>query len=283
MNIEIANRLVELRKKSGLSQEDLAEKLGLSRQAVSKWERAEASPDTDNLIVLAKLYGVSLDDILNTDEPVEDIIAATKEKEAEKEQIKKETSTKEESVDAEVVDDKPRTHRERGDKVDIGPGGIHISSVNGDEVRIGVGGIHINDNKPLTEAQKKKKARDHRIDVISGIVTGSLIFLAVVAYILVGTFYPPFWAYGWIVFFAAPTMGCVFETIKTGKFGPLTGAVVFLSVAGYMLLGFLLNLWHPGWVIFLSIPLWAVISGPVDKATHDFRHRHDNDNVIDAK
>ena len=67
MNIEIANRLVGLRKKAGLSQEELADKLGLSRQAVSKWERAEASPDTDNLICLAKLYGVSLDDLLNTD------------------------------------------------------------------------------------------------------------------------------------------------------------------------------------------------------------------------
>ena len=48
MNIEIANRLVNLRKSNYLSQEALAEKLGISRQAVSKWERAEASPDTDN-------------------------------------------------------------------------------------------------------------------------------------------------------------------------------------------------------------------------------------------
>lgn len=55
MNIEIANRLVELRKKNNLSQEALAEKLGISRQAVSKWERAEASPDTDNLILLVYL------------------------------------------------------------------------------------------------------------------------------------------------------------------------------------------------------------------------------------
>lgn len=64
MNIEIANRLVELRRERGLSQEDLAARLGVSRQAVSKWERCESSPDTDNLIALAKLYGVSLDSLL---------------------------------------------------------------------------------------------------------------------------------------------------------------------------------------------------------------------------
>ena len=58
MNIEIANHLVQLRKKNGLSQEALADKLGISRQAVSKWERAEASPDTDNLIALEKEYKI---------------------------------------------------------------------------------------------------------------------------------------------------------------------------------------------------------------------------------
>lgn len=80
MNIKIANRLVELRKKYGYSQEDLANKLGLSRQAVSKWERAEASPDTDNLICLAKLYNVSLDELLSTDQSIEDIAEETKER-----------------------------------------------------------------------------------------------------------------------------------------------------------------------------------------------------------
>lgn len=68
MNIEIANRLVRLRKQNNMSQEALAEKIGISRQAVSKWERAEASPDTDNLILLAHLYGVSLDELLRTEE-----------------------------------------------------------------------------------------------------------------------------------------------------------------------------------------------------------------------
>lgn len=71
MNIEIANRLVSLRKANHLSQEELAAKIGISRQAVSKWERAEACPDTDNLILLANLYKISLDELLKTDEPVE--------------------------------------------------------------------------------------------------------------------------------------------------------------------------------------------------------------------
>ena len=70
MNIEIANRLVELRRAHGYSQEELAGRLGVSRQAISKWERAESSPDTDNLIALARLYSISLDGLLlHTPEP----------------------------------------------------------------------------------------------------------------------------------------------------------------------------------------------------------------------
>ncbi len=67
MNLEVANKLLNLRKKNNLSQEELAEKLGISRQAISKWERGDASPDTDNLIQLSNLYRVSLDELLGID------------------------------------------------------------------------------------------------------------------------------------------------------------------------------------------------------------------------
>lgn len=66
MDIKTADRLTKLRKESGFSQEALAEKIGLSRQAISKWERAEASPDTDNLMALAELYGMTLSELLDT-------------------------------------------------------------------------------------------------------------------------------------------------------------------------------------------------------------------------
>ena len=72
MNVEIAQRLAARRKQAGLSQEALAERLGVSRQAVSKWERSESSPDTDNLIALAQLYGLSLDDLLYVDDEIRD-------------------------------------------------------------------------------------------------------------------------------------------------------------------------------------------------------------------
>lgn len=64
MDKGIARRLTARRKQAGLSQEALADKLGVSRQAVSKWERAESLPDTDNLIALAALYGLTLDELL---------------------------------------------------------------------------------------------------------------------------------------------------------------------------------------------------------------------------
>ncbi len=73
MNLFTANKLTALRKYNGLSQESLAEKIGVSRQAVSKWERGESSPDTENLLALSRLYSVSLDDILG-DKTAEEII-----------------------------------------------------------------------------------------------------------------------------------------------------------------------------------------------------------------
>ena len=77
MSLMLGTKLADLRKRHGYSQEALAEKMGVSRQAVSKWERGESTPDTDTLIELAKLYDASLDELVghektnkeNKDEP----------------------------------------------------------------------------------------------------------------------------------------------------------------------------------------------------------------------
>ena len=60
----IGERIAEERKKKGMTQEDMAEKLNLSRQAISKWESGSSFPDTENLLKLSFLFSVSVDYLL---------------------------------------------------------------------------------------------------------------------------------------------------------------------------------------------------------------------------
>lgn len=60
----LADKIVSLRKKAGWSQEDLAEKLGVTRQSVSKWEGAQSVPDMDKVVQMSRLFGVSTDFLL---------------------------------------------------------------------------------------------------------------------------------------------------------------------------------------------------------------------------
>ena len=73
MSIKQGDYLKKLRADNGLSQEKLAEKLGVSRQSISKWEQDYAVPDTDNMLKLSKLYGISVDTILNCGVNAEEI------------------------------------------------------------------------------------------------------------------------------------------------------------------------------------------------------------------
>lgn len=67
----LADKIVDLRKKNGWSQEELAEKLDVSRQSVSKWEGAQSVPDLNRLLQLAELFGVSTDYLLKDELPDE--------------------------------------------------------------------------------------------------------------------------------------------------------------------------------------------------------------------
>ena len=63
--MDVAERLAALRTRAGLSQGDVAERLNVSRQAVSRWETGFTVPSTDNLSHLGRLYGVTLDELLS--------------------------------------------------------------------------------------------------------------------------------------------------------------------------------------------------------------------------
>lgn len=238
MNIKIADRLVELRKKNGLSQEQLADKLGLSRQAVSKWERAEASPDTDNLICLAKLYGVSLDELLDTDQSIEEIAQDTRIHEEEK----------------------------RKDSVNIDDTGIHLKSADGDEVHIK------NDGSKFFSRGKDdnddEKHYSHTTKVILAVASGLTVFAALIAYILLGVYLkePNGWAYTWMLFMLIPVVPSLIEAIASKKFTKFCYPVLVAAV--YCFVGMWFNLWHPFWFLFLTIPVYYIIFNPIDEAIH---------------
>ena len=213
MNIETANRLAELRKKNGLSQEELADKLGLSRQAVSKWERAESSPDTDNLILLAKIYGVSLDDLLKSDKPVDEIIKDNKEK-------------------TETENQKKKEEEKMKDHVSISGDGIHFTSKDGDSVHIGVNGIHINDKDHNSIKRSKRKKI---VDMLYGVSFA----LATILYILFSVFWdqmaftkggnPSGWAVGWILYIVALIIPSIVDAIWVRRFYKVNYIFLFIE------------------------------------------------------
>lgn len=66
--MDFGKKMQELRKKNNLSQEDLAEKVGVARQTISKWELGETSPDLKQANILSEVFGVSIDSLLNNKE-----------------------------------------------------------------------------------------------------------------------------------------------------------------------------------------------------------------------
>ena len=66
----LCEKLTQARKAAGLTQADVAAKLNVSRQAVSRWESGQSKPSTEKLLALGALYGVSIDQLLNAEESV---------------------------------------------------------------------------------------------------------------------------------------------------------------------------------------------------------------------
>ena len=255
MTIEIADRLVKLRKKYGYSQEELAEKLGLSRQAVSKWERAEASPDTDNLICLAKLYGVSLDELLATDEDIDTIV---------EEQVKEE---KKEDNGTETTINKGH------DRVVINDDGIVVQDKKGKKVTINDDGVTCYDADGNV-TKKVGKKMDKGMAVI-GCIEGVLMLLAVVAFLLMGLL-ANLWTSAWIVFFVPEICCSIARAIYKGDARkvniPFMSAFVFFFVCMFLhdTIG-IPQLWNPMWVVFLAVPVYYSIVGTIHKALGKFQ------------
>ena len=255
MNLEIANRLVALRKQNNLSQEALAEKLGISRQAVSKWERAEASPDTDNLIALAKLYHISLDELLKIHEDGEDETLYNSLGDTER--MRGGYTSTERTTDGTKGADGDDTHgfdnvhtEDDANDVHIGFDGIHVKDKDG-EVHVSWSGIHVNDKRNDKEVHIDKDGIHVNGDLPLGI-------LAIVSYIIVGACFD-LWHPGWLIFFLVPIISTFIHAVR--KHNADLFAYPILVVLIFLYVGLVHSIWHPTWVVFLTIPLYYSFTG----------------------
>lgn len=286
MDLAMAQRLVDRRKAAGLSQEALAAQLGVSRQAVSKWERSESSPDTDNLIALAALYGVSLDELLYGE-------AASDADSSEDGSTETVDEAKEAEDSAENADygDKPLVDislargihvidPNKGKEVHVGWSGIHMANKRkGEEVHVGPGGLHIdtpeddghsvhtNDDGTVTidgetfsswkEAHDKLDHHGKHFHTKVGRTWNKFPFPALVAlaYLVLGIVYGT-WATGLFLVFLIPVYYTLGDFIDQRHLSKLIDVVYSVSAEAWFLYMWLcLGQPHPAWVILITIPV----------------------------
>lgn len=248
MRTETGRILFEYRKANGYSQEELAEKINVSRQAISKWERGESSPDTENLIALSKLYGITIDELINGCDKI-----------IRENHIKESTN----QTDSSAQEKKTKVSFHNGihvhdgkDKVDISFSGIHVETKNGESVHIGGGAIDVDgiDNDYIFK---------HRPSWTQAILPS----IVIIAYLIIGFVFEKGWSLGWLLIFLIPIIESLLTAIKTKN--PSAFAYPVFITAIYLSIGMFMQIWHPTWIIFLTIPIYYVIANTFKQKKKD--------------
>ena len=280
MDLAMAQRLVNRRKAAGLSQEALAAQLGVSRQAVSKWERSESSPDTDNLIALAALYGVSLDELLYGETAGDGGTEASDE-----------TEETENSTDNARCGDKPLVDislahgihvidPDKGEEVHVGWNGIHVTNDRkGEEVHVGPGGVHVDtleddghsvhtnadgtvtiDGETFSSWKEAHDKLDHHgkhFHTKLGRAWNKFPFPALIAlaYLMLGIVYGT-WGMGLFLVFLIPIYYAIGDFIDRRRLSKLIGSIYpAAAIAWFLYMWLCLGQPHPAWVILVTIPV----------------------------
>ena len=288
MDLAMAQRLVDRRKAAGLSQEALAAQLGVSRQAVSKWERSESSPDTDNLIALAALYGVSLDELLygeaadDADCPEGSDAGTEASDKAEEDENSADNTSRSDKplVDISLARGIHVIDPNKGEEVHAGWNGIHVTNDRkGEEVHVGPGGVHVDtleddghsvhtnadgtvtiDGETFSSWKEAHDKLDHHgkhFRTRLGRAWNKFPFPALVAlaYLALGIVYDT-WATGLFLVFLIPVYYAIGDFIDRRRLSKLVGSVYpAAAIAWFLYMWLCLGQPHPAWVILITIPV----------------------------
>ena len=304
MDLAMAQRLVDRRKAAGLSQEALAAQLGVSRQAVSKWERSESSPDTDNLIALAALYGVSLDELLygeaadDADDPEDGDTGADASDEAEEDEDSADNTSRSDKplVDISLARGIHVIDPDKGEEVHVGWNGIHVTNERkGEEVHVGPGGVHVDtleddghsvhtnadgtvtiDGETFSSWKEAHDKLDHHgkhFHTKLGRVWNKFPFPALVAlaYLVLGIVYGT-WTTGLFLVFLIPVYYAIGDFIDRRRLSKLVGSIYpAAAIAWFLYMWLCLGQPHPAWAILITIP---VVGALMHWCRKQWKHRN---------
>lgn len=288
MDLAMAQRLVDRRKAAGLSQEALAAQLGVSRQAVSKWERSESSPDTDNLIALAALYGVSLDELLygeaadDADCPEGSDAGTEASDKAEEDENSADNTSRSDKplVDISLARGIHVIDPNKGEEVHVGWNGIHVTNDRkGEEVHVGPGGVHVDtleddghsvhtnadgtvtiDGETFSSWKEAHDKLDHHgkhFRTRLGRAWNKFPFPALVAlaYLALGIVYDT-WATGLFLVFLIPAYYAIGDFIDRRHLSKLIDTIYpTAAIAWFLYMWLCLGQPHPAWVILITTPV----------------------------
>ena len=280
MDLAMAQRLVDRRKAAGLSQEALAAQLGVSRQAVSKWERSESSPDTDNLIALAALYGVSLDELLYGEAAGDGDAEASDEAEEAEASAERTGCSDKPLVDISLARGIHVIDPNKGEEVHVGWNGIHVTNERkGEEVHVGPGGVHVDtleddghsvhtnadgtvtiDGETFSSWKEAHDKLDHHgkhFHTKLGRAWNMFPFPALIAlaYLALGIVYGT-WGMGLFLVFLIPVYYALGDFIDRRRLSKLVGSVYpAAAIAWFLYMWLCLGQPHPAWVILITIPV----------------------------
>lgn len=227
----LPENLYRLRRRAGLSQEEFADKLCVSRQAISKWERGEAYPDTENLIAISRLFSVKVDDLVNARELSAPDAQSAAEGEGRVEPEESENGStsarlQRNGEDADPEDGEPDTEDEDGSCACGGHRGIRYA-----------------------------------LSVFMSAAPYPIIVTA--AFLLIG-FLADGWDWAWTLYITIPVYYSAVEMIRFKRLSSLAMPVLITFV--YCLIGMLYDAWHPWWLLYLLIPIYYPIAEAIDKA-----------------
>ena len=255
MEENIGKRLSEFRKRKGYSQEELASKLNVSRQSIINWENGDATPSLYYLKDLANLYGVSIDDLINVNKPIDDCY---------------------------------KKDKERTEHIHINKKGVFIN-VDDDHVTISKDGIKITDTSGDEFTLDNKKEKNKKFyKKLGSLIDGSMLILVCIAYLVLGFIDNNYFSLLWPMFLGAFIPGGLFRCIALKKASEFP--IVWIATGVYFFIGMMfpyylnINGWHPYWAILFIIPLYFIFVNSIESLLKLRKHNDSNnkdDNVID--